>query len=67
MHCRMFSSIFGLYSLDAGSNLQLRPPKMCPDIATYPVRDKNLPNFKTTVITREIGIMYCGVLRTKSW
>lgn len=40
VHCRMFSSVLGLYPLDAGSNLQLRPPEMCPDIATYPVRDK---------------------------
>lgn len=38
MPCRMFRSIPGLYSLNAGGTYQLLKPELSPDMAKCPVR-----------------------------
>lgn len=41
MPCRMFRSIPGLYSLNAGSTYQLLKPELSPDMAKCPVRGES--------------------------
>lgn len=62
MHCRMFSSILGLYSLDTGSNIPPLPSLphaqgvTINNIQTLPnvsqVEGKNCPWFTTTILAK---------------
>ena len=66
MHYRMFSSISGLYSLDAISIPQLQQLKMSPDIATCPMERQNHLQLRiTTLGPKVLSLNFClmpGVL-----